>query len=100
MSEEQLNKLFVGNLPYSTTSEELGGMFKAVEGIEVTDAVVIMDRERNRSKGFGFVTVATPEMAEMAINALNNKDMDGRPLSVSIARPMQPRNNDRGGFRN
>jgi len=95
MEQEQAqeqNKVFVGNLPYSTASEQLREMFGAVEGGEITDAVVITDKMSGRSKGFGFVTFATAEMASKAVEAMNGKEIDGRALTVNIARPMQPRN--------
>lgn len=88
--EEIKNKLFVGNLPYSVTSEALGEMF--AEAGEVTEAVVITDRETDRSKGFGFVTMASDEMAQKAIELLDNKDIDGRQIKVNIARPKVERN--------
>lgn len=79
------SKLYVGNLPYSVTDESLAEMF-AVVG-EVVEAVVIKDRDSGRSKGFGFVTMATPELAQQAIAQLHDKDIDGRKLVVNIARP-------------
>lgn len=82
-------KLYVGNLPYSTTDEQLKEMF-AGEG-EVTSAQVIMDRMSGRSKGFGFVEMADDAAAKAAIEKLNGKDFGGRNLVVNEARPMQPR---------
>jgi len=91
------NKLYVGNLSFTITTDQLGQMFS--EYGEITDAVVIMDRIRNRSKGFGFVTFANAEDADKAEQAMNGKEVDGRALVVNKARPMKPRQ-DRGGFRN
>lgn len=77
--------LFVGNLPYSTTSSELEGLF--AEYGEVDRAQVITDRDTGRSRGFGFVEMASAEAAEKAINSLDGKEMGGRPLKVNVARP-------------
>ena len=79
------NKLFVGNLPYSTTSDSLRELF-ATAG-EVLTASVVTDRDSGRSKGFGFVEMATDELAQEAIKQLEGKDVDGRNLTVSEARP-------------
>ncbi|MBC6428357.1 MAG: RNA-binding protein [Cellvibrionales bacterium] len=77
-------KLYVGNLPYRVRDEDLRKTF-APYG-EVIDAVVIMERDSGRSKGFGFVEMNDSD-AKAAIEALNDKDMDGRPLRVNEARP-------------
>lgn len=96
-------KLFVGNLPYSTTDADLKNMFAAAGTVE--SAVVIMDKMTGRSKGFGFVEMSSDEEATNAINSLNGKDMDGRAITVNEARPMTerpPRQSggwDRGGDR-
>ncbi len=89
------NKLFVGNLSWGVTDESLKAIFAEIG--EVVEAKVIVDRMKNRSKGFGFVTMATEELAQAAIDQLNGKEVDGRAINVSVARP--PREND-GGFRN
>jgi RNA recognition motif-containing protein len=78
-------KLFVGNLPYSTTNEELGEFF-AQYG-EVLSAAVIMDRATGRSKGFGFVEMANDEEADAAIAQADSAEFEGRKLTVSEARP-------------
>ncbi|MGI6423640.1 MAG: RNA recognition motif domain-containing protein [Candidatus Dojkabacteria bacterium] len=88
------NKLFVGNLPWSTTDQSLLEIFSEVG--EVTEAKVIVDKFKNRSKGFGFVTMATEELAQAAIDQLNGKEVDGRAINVSIARPPRE-HNDREG---
>lgn len=86
--DEQANKLFVGNLPYSVNDSELNNIFSEVEGIKVVEAKVIMDKfNPERSRGFGFVTVETPEMAEAAIKALNGKEVNGKALNVNVAKP-------------
>lgn len=94
MEEVQKNKLYVGNLPYSMDDEGLSKLFSEVEGVEVTEAKVILDKmsEERRSRGFGFVTVADDSMAEIAIKELNGKDIDGRQIFVNVARPQKERN--------
>lgn len=87
---EQENKLFVGNLAYEVTNEQLKQFF-ADAGFNVVDAVVIIDKMRNRSKGFGFVTVSSPEEVEKAIAALNGQDLGGRAITVNAARPRADR---------
>ena len=84
------NKLYVGNLPYSTTADELEQAFAAVGA--VADVAVITDRETGRSKGFGFVEMETEELAKAAIEALDGKELGGRTLRVAEARPRAPRN--------
>jgi RNA recognition motif-containing protein len=84
-------RLYVGNLPYSVTSDELQEMFG--QHGNVTSAQVVSDRETGRSKGFGFVEMSTDEEATSAIENLNGKDMGGRSLTVNEARPKE----DRGG---
>lgn len=78
-------KLFVGNLPYTTTNESLGEFF-AQYG-EVLSAAVIMDRATGRSKGFGFVEMTNDTEADTAIAQGDGKEMEGRKLTVSEARP-------------
>lgn len=85
--------IYVGNLPYSVRDEQLRDMF--TEFGTVASAKVVMDRETNRSKGFGFVEMEDKSAAEAAIEAMNNKDMGGRPLRVNEARPRE--NSPRGG---
>lgn len=77
-------KLFVGNLPFSTTDQDLQNEF-ANAGL-VESATVIKDRETGRSRGFGFVVMSTEEEAQKAIEMFNGKDMDGRAIVVNIAR--------------
>jgi cold-inducible RNA-binding protein len=84
-----MKKLFVGNLPYKTTDTDLKDMFS--QNGEVTEAVVIMDRERGVSKGFGFVTMTNDAEANAAIEAWNGKDVEGRALTVNEARPQTDR---------
>jgi cold-inducible RNA-binding protein len=84
-----MKKLFVGNLPYKTTDADLRDMFS--KSGEVTEAVVIMDRERGVSKGFGFVTMTNDAEATAAIDSWNGKDIEGRALTVNEARPQTDR---------
>lgn len=77
-----MKKLYVGNLPYSTTEADLRSIF---EQHAPTSVAVITDRETGRSRGFGFVEFDSDASAEAARNALDGKDMDGRPLRVSEA---------------
>ncbi|TAK89256.1 RNA-binding protein [Patescibacteria group bacterium] len=79
------NKLYVGNLSYSMTSDDLRETFSAHGTVQSAD--VISDRDSGRSKGFGFVEMSSDEEAEAAIKALNGQDVQGRQLTVSIARP-------------
>ncbi|HEY4515266.1 MAG TPA: RNA-binding protein [Candidatus Paceibacterota bacterium] len=90
-----MKKLYVGNLPYTTTDDVLKGHFVGLG--TVLSAKVITDRDSGRSKGFGFVEMENDEEADKAIAEMNGKDMDGRNLVVNEARPMQPRDNNRGG---
>ncbi len=87
-------KLYVGNLPYSTTGEELTGTFAAFG--EVASANVIQDRDTGRSRGFGFVEMPNDAEANAAIEALHGKDYNGRNLIVNEARP-RPEGGPRGG---
>jgi RNA recognition motif-containing protein len=77
-------KLFVGGLPFSTSNEQLHALF--AETGEVTSATVVTDRDTGRSRGFGFVEMATPEAADEAINRLNGRDYEGRRLQVEKAK--------------
>src|ERR1051325_3688087 len=89
------NKLFVGNLSFNTTENDLQDTF-AAHGT-VLEANLMMDRESGRPRGFGFVTMATPEEAQAAIGALNGKSIDGRALTVNIAKPREERSGGGGG---
>lgn len=92
---DQRNKLFVGSLDFSITSDELRQAFE--QHGTVVEAVVVIDKFTGRSRGFGFVTFETAEMAEAAASAMNETELKGRKIVVSVARPQQPREN-RGGF--
>lgn len=90
-------RLFVGNLSYNLTQEEMAELFAQYGNVE--SAKILTDRETGRSKGFGFVEMSTPEEAQEAISKLNGYDFQGRKMSVSIARPQAPRENSGGGGR-
>ncbi|HYE30671.1 MAG TPA: RNA-binding protein [Methylomirabilota bacterium] len=85
------NKLFVGNLSFNTTENDLQDAF-AAHGT-VVEANLMMDRATGRSRGFAFVTMSTNEEAETAINALNGSNFDGRDLTVNVAKPREDRGN-------
>jgi len=91
------SKLFVGNLSFETTENDLRDAF-AAHGT-VTDTCLIMDRVTNRPRGFGFVTMSTDEEAQKATDALNGKDMGGRALTVNVAKPREERAPGGGGGR-
>ena len=89
------NKLFVGNLSFNTTENDLQDAF-AAHGT-VVEANLMMDRVSGRPRGFGFVTMSTPEEAQKAIEALNGASIDGRALTVNVARPREDRPPGGGG---
>jgi cold-inducible RNA-binding protein len=82
-------KLFVAGLSYSMTDTDLSNLF--AEYGSVTSAQIVTDRNTHQSKGFGFVEFETDSEGKAAIEGLNNKDMDGRPLTVNVARPREER---------
>ena len=88
-------KLFVGNLSFNTTENDLQDAF-AAHGV-VTEANLMTDRATGRPRGFAFVTMASPEEAQKAIDAMNGATLDGRNLTVNEARPKEERAG--GGFR-
>jgi RNA recognition motif-containing protein len=83
------NKLFVGNLSFNITENDLQDAFQA-HGT-VVEANLMMDRATGRARGFGFVTMSTPEEAQNAIQALNGADLGGRAITVNEARPREER---------
>ena len=87
-------KLYVGNLSYNTTEEQLRDLFTPFG--EPESATLITDRDSGRSKGFGFVEFADSSQANAAMSAMNGKEIDGRALTVSQARPRNE-GSDRGG---
>ena len=90
------NKLYVGNLPYSVRDEDLQQSFGQFGG--VTSAKVMMERDTGRSKGFGFVEMASDAEAQAAINGMNGQPLGGRSVVVNEARPMEARPPRTGGF--
>src|SRR5687768_759955 len=88
-------KLFVGNLSFNTTENDLQDTF-AAHGT-VVEANLMMDRTTGRPRGFAFVTMSTPEEAQAAIQALNGTSVDGRALTVNEARPREERSGGGGG---
>jgi RNA recognition motif-containing protein len=89
------NKLFVGNLSFNTTENDLNDAF-AAHGT-VTEANLMTDRVSGRPRGFAFVTMSSAEEAQKAIDALNGAQMDGRALTVNVARPREERSGGGGG---
>ncbi len=103
-SQSAAVKLYVGNLPWSIGDDQLAAMF--AQAGTVVSASVIIDRFSGRSKGFGFVEMASQAEADAAVAQFNEFDVEGRKLVVNVARPMEPRErrsfgggNDRGGDR-
>jgi cold-inducible RNA-binding protein len=88
-------KLFVGNISFNTTENDLQDAF-AAHGT-VTEANLMVDRMSGRPRGFGFVTMSTPEEAQKAIQAMNGASIDGRNLTVNLARPREERSGGGGG---
>lgn len=88
-------KLYVGNLKYGIGTADLERIFS--EFGDVTDAIVITDRQTGRSKGFGFVTFESDDDAQKAIDAVNGSEIDGRPVTVNVARPREDRGGGGGG---
>jgi RNA recognition motif-containing protein len=89
-------KLYVGNLSYDTTENDLQDLF-APHGT-VLGAELIMDKMSGRSRGFGFVTMETNESADAAVAAMNGKNVEGRDLTVNEARPREDRQAGAGGY--
>ena len=90
------NKLYVGNLPFSVSDDQLRGVFSQYG--EISQLNLIMDRDTGRPKGFGFITFATQQAAEKALEQ-NGKDLGGRPLRVNIATDKPRTGGGGGGFR-
>lgn len=90
------NKLYVGNLPYAFSENDMQRTFGAFGS--VSSAKVIMDRDSGQSKGFGFVEMGSAAEATAAIAGLHGQDLGGRDMVVNLARPMEPRAPRAGGF--
>lgn len=89
---ENEKKIYIGNLDYSSTEDELKQILKE-KGLPVKDVKVISDKFSGKSKGFGFAEFETDEQVQQAIDALNGQELKGRALRVSKARPSRPRSN-------
>ena len=89
------NKLYVGNLPFRATEDELRDLFGA-HG-EVVSATIVMDRDTGRPRGFGFVEMSNADEAQVAIQNLDGKDFMGRSLKVNVAQPRENRPRGAGG---
>lgn len=89
-----MTKLFVGGLPYAVTNDELNNLFSPFG--TVLSAVIITDKFSGQSKGFGFVEMEDDNAAQAAIKELNDSEMNGRKIAVSVARPKEER--PQGGF--
>jgi cold-inducible RNA-binding protein len=86
-------KIYVGNLSFNVNDQTLSDKFAAFGSVQ--SAKIIMDRDTNRSKGFGFVEMSNGNEATAAINGLNGSDFGGRSMTVNEAKPMVPRDNKR-----
>jgi RNA recognition motif-containing protein len=100
LGEKMENKLYVGNLPYAATEEEVKTHFS--QAGTVTSVALIIDKASGRAKGFGFVEMSTAEEAQKAISMFNGQDFMGRAITVNVAKPREdkPRNfgdRNRGG---
>lgn len=91
-------KLYVGGIPYSSTENGLKEAFEKAG--TVNSVAIIIDRMTGRSKGFGFVEMASEDEAQAAINMWNGQDFEGRKLTVNVARPLEPRAPGMGGGMN
>lgn len=89
------SKLYVGNLAYHVTEDQLRELFG--QAGEIKEVTLIIDRQSGRSKGFGFVEMMTQEQAEKAIQMFNDYEMEGRKIAVNIARPREERGPGGGG---
>jgi RNA recognition motif-containing protein len=88
-------KIYVGNLPFAYSDQELGDMFAQCG--QVSSARIVTDRDSGRSRGFGFVEMPNDAEADAAISKFNGQDLNGRPLTVNEARPQAPRGEGGGG---
>ena len=90
-------KLFIGGIPFSTSTDELRELFDQVQGVE--SVAVVTDRDTGQSRGFGFAEVSTAEAADEAIRKFNGYALGGRTLRVEISKPSAPRSGGGGGYR-
>ncbi len=96
---EEQKKLYIGNLEFGVTESDLKGFIEG-KGLTVKEVKIITDKFSGRSKGFGFAEFETEELAQQAIDALNEQELNGRKMTVNKARKMEPRGNNFGGGRN
>ncbi|MBA4135973.1 MAG: RNA-binding protein [Opitutus sp.] len=95
------SKLYVGNIPFTTTAQDLEGLFAQVGVVSVVE--IVFDKISGRSRGFAFVTMGSPEDANKAVEKFHGHEMSGRAMTVSLARPREERpprsggGGDRGG---
>ena len=87
-------KLFIGGIPFSTSTDELGQLFSQVPGVE--NVAIVTDRDTGQSRGFGCVEMATAEAANAAVQKFNGTTLGGRTLTVEIAKPSAPRSGGGG----
>lgn len=92
------SKLYVGNLSFNVTEEQLRELFSQAGTIK--EVALIVDRDTRRPKGFGFVEMTTQVEAEKAIEMFNERELDGRRMMVNMARPKEDRGGSRGGYNN
>jgi cold-inducible RNA-binding protein len=90
------SKLYVGNLPFASTAQDLEALFGQVGTVSVVE--IIFDKFTGRSRGFAFVTMGSPEEAQKAVEKFHGHQIEGRALSVNIARPREDRPPRTGGF--
>lgn len=90
-----MNKIYVGNLSYRTSEDQLAQAFAKFG--QVSSTVIVIDRATNRSKGFGFITFDNAAAAQKAVEEMNGKEIDGRTVKVSIAKPPKEREGSGGG---
>ncbi len=91
------SKLYVGNLSYSVSEAQLRELF--AQAGQIKELTIITDRQTGHTKGFGFVEYETQAEAQKAIEMFNNYDLEGRPLTVNMARPREERGGGGGGYR-
>jgi cold-inducible RNA-binding protein len=89
-------KLFIGGLAFSTSSDRLREVFAQAGSVE--SATVVTDRDSGQSRGFGFVEMSTPAEADAAVKKFNGQEIDGRQLKVELAKPQEPRGQGRSGY--
>jgi len=89
------NKIYIGNLSYRTDQDQLSQHFAKFG--QISSTVIVMDRATNRSKGFGFITFDSETSAQQAVQEMNGKEIDGRTVKVSIAKPPKDREGGMGG---